>query len=72
MNTAPPSAIPGASAAASAPALDDGSTDDASTDTRRPIRLGFAVLVLGFGSALLWAGLAPLDEGQGGRSRRNP
>ena len=63
MNTAPPSAVTGASAAAAAPAPDDGSADDASTDTRRPIRLGFGVLVLGFGSALLWAGLAPLDEG---------
>jgi protease secretion system membrane fusion protein len=33
------------------------------TDTRAPIRLGFWVLVVGFGGFLLWAGLAPLDEG---------
>jgi len=28
-----------------------------------PIRIGFIVLVLGFGGFLLWAALAPLDEG---------
>lgn len=33
------------------------------TDTRRPIRLGFWVLVVGFGGFLLWSVLAPLDEG---------
>ena len=33
------------------------------TDTRSPIRLGFWVLVVGFGLFLLWAALAPLDEG---------
>ncbi|MCX7274562.1 MAG: biotin/lipoyl-binding protein, partial [Burkholderiales bacterium] len=33
------------------------------TDTRRPIRLGFWVLVVGFGGFLVWAALAPLDEG---------
>lgn len=32
-------------------------------DTRGPIRLGFWVLAIGFGGFLLWAGLAPLDEG---------
>lgn len=32
-------------------------------DTRGPIRLGFWVLVVGFGLFLLWAALAPLDEG---------
>ena len=32
-------------------------------DTRQPIRLGFWVLIVGFGAFLLWAGLAPLDEG---------
>lgn len=37
--------------------------EDSSTDTRRTIRLGFAVIVLGFGGFLLWAALAPLDEG---------
>lgn len=33
------------------------------TDTRPAIRLGFWVLVVGFGSFLLWAAWAPLDEG---------
>ena len=33
------------------------------TDTRSPIRLGFWVLVVGFGLFLLWAAFAPLDEG---------
>ena len=32
-------------------------------DTRAPIRLGFWVLAIGLGGFLLWAGLAPLDEG---------
>ncbi len=36
---------------------------EADTDTGKPIRLGFWVLVVGFGLFLLWAGLAPLDEG---------
>lgn len=34
-----------------------------SSDTRGPIRLGFWVLVVGFGGFLAWAGYAPLDEG---------
>jgi len=34
-----------------------------SSDTRRPMRIGLWVLGLGFGGFLLWAGLAPLDEG---------
>ncbi len=43
-------------------------TDDADdaplkTDTTNPMRLGFWVLVVGFGGFLLWAGLAPLDQG---------
>jgi protease secretion system membrane fusion protein len=33
------------------------------TDTRAPIRLGFWVLVVGFGGFLLWTAVAPLDEG---------
>ena len=33
------------------------------TDTQAPIRLGFWVLVVGFGGFLLWSALAPLDEG---------
>ena len=36
---------------------------DAHADTSSPIRLGFRVLVLGFGGLLLWSALAPLDEG---------
>ena len=32
-------------------------------NTRGPIRLGFWVLVVGFGLFLLWAAFAPLDEG---------
>ena len=32
-------------------------------DTQRPIRLGALVLLFGFGGFLLWAVLAPLDEG---------
>lgn len=35
----------------------------ASSDTRGPIRLGFWVLVVGFGLFLAWAAWAPLDEG---------
>ncbi|MCX7175682.1 MAG: HlyD family type I secretion periplasmic adaptor subunit [Proteobacteria bacterium] len=33
------------------------------TDTSQPMRLGLWVLGLGFGGFLLWASLAPLDEG---------
>ncbi|MDD5175472.1 MAG: HlyD family type I secretion periplasmic adaptor subunit [Sterolibacterium sp.] len=33
------------------------------TDTSQPARVGLWVLGLGFGGFLLWAGLAPLDEG---------
>ncbi|MDR2924740.1 MAG: HlyD family type I secretion periplasmic adaptor subunit [Azoarcus sp.] len=33
------------------------------TDTRSPARLGFRVIAIGFGGFLLWAALAPLDEG---------
>jgi protease secretion system membrane fusion protein len=32
-------------------------------DARRPARIGLWVLLLGFGGFLLWASLAPLDEG---------
>lgn len=32
-------------------------------DTRRPMRIGLWALGIGFGGFLLWAGLAPLDEG---------
>lgn len=33
------------------------------SDTRGPIRLGFWILIVGFGAFLLWAAFAPLDEG---------
>jgi protease secretion system membrane fusion protein len=33
------------------------------TNTRSPAKLGFLVLAIGFGGFLLWAALAPLDEG---------
>ncbi|MFM7000395.1 MAG: HlyD family type I secretion periplasmic adaptor subunit [Limnohabitans sp.] len=33
------------------------------TDTGRPMRLGLWIIGVGFGGFLLWAGLAPLDEG---------
>ena len=42
-------------------ALPDMVDDD--VDTQQPIRLGAAVLVVGFGAFLLWAGFAPLDQG---------
>ncbi len=32
-------------------------------DTDKPIKLGFWVLVIGFGGFLLWSAFAPLDEG---------
>jgi membrane fusion protein, protease secretion system len=40
----------------------------AHSDTRSPIRLGFWVLVVGFGLFLLWAAWAPLDEGVSAQS----
>jgi protease secretion system membrane fusion protein len=36
---------------------------DLQTDTRAPARLGFWVLIVGFGLFLAWASWAPLDEG---------
>lgn len=36
---------------------------DSQFNTGSPIRLGIIVLVIGFGGAMLWAALAPLDEG---------
>ena len=33
------------------------------TNTRGPIRLGFWVLIVGFGLVLAWSAWAPLDEG---------
>lgn len=62
MTTAPN--LPGARTAPPA----DGAVSDvealaSSTDTRGPIRLGFWVLIVGFGLALAWSAWAPLDEG---------
>jgi protease secretion system membrane fusion protein len=37
--------------------------ESAFSDTGRPARIGLWALGLGFGGFLLWAGLAPLDEG---------
>lgn len=43
----------------------DQDADDAplKTDTRTPMKMGFWILVVGFGGFFLWAGLAPLDQG---------
>ncbi len=35
----------------------------AATDTRRPVRLGIWVLLVGFGGFVAWSAWAPLDEG---------
>lgn len=55
---------PTAPAVAAAP-VDTVSDVDAvpKTDTQTPIRLGFWVLIVGFGLFLAWAAFAPLDEG---------
>ncbi|MCL2523761.1 MAG: HlyD family type I secretion periplasmic adaptor subunit [Betaproteobacteria bacterium] len=42
---------------------EDFKEEHALTDTRKPARLGLWVLGAGFGGFLLWAALAPLDEG---------
>ena len=48
----------------SAPALSDGPPLHLpNADHARPTRIGLWLLVLGFGGFLLWAALAPLDEG---------
>lgn len=52
-----------ASAADSAGEVTDIEGTPLSSDTSGPIRLGFWVLIVGFGGFLLWAALAPLDEG---------
>jgi protease secretion system membrane fusion protein len=51
--------------AAPPPGADDDAAAEAALpeDARKPARIGLAVLVLGFGGFLLWAALAPLDEG---------
>ncbi len=43
--------------------VDDADDAPLKTDTRTPMRLGFWVLVVGFGGFLLWAAIAPLDQG---------
>ncbi|MBY0444596.1 MAG: hemolysin D, partial [Burkholderiales bacterium] len=42
------------------PVLD---VDNSLTDTRSVTRLGLFILLFGLGGFLLWAALAPLDEG---------
>jgi len=42
---------------------EDFKEEHALTDTKKPARLGLWVLSAGFGGFLLWAALAPLDEG---------
>lgn len=43
--------------------LGENSENELQVSTSSPIRWGFAVLILGFGGFLVWAALAPLDEG---------
>lgn len=45
------------------PVADDDETSGSRDDTSRYIRLGFFVLIIGFGGFMLWAAFAPLDEG---------
>lgn len=45
------------------PAVTDIDDVELKTDTRPAIRLGFWVLVVGFGAFMAWAAWAPLDEG---------
>lgn len=57
-------ATPNAPMTARGPAADVTDVELApKTDTRGPIRLGFWVLVVGFGLFMAWAAFAPLDEG---------
>lgn len=44
-------------------ASEQGSPTGSHGDTRKPIRLGIWILLIGFGGFLLWASFAPLDEG---------
>jgi protease secretion system membrane fusion protein len=51
-------------AAPPAPAPDDDFPEvSAPDDTRRPVRIGLLALAIGFGGFLVWAAVAPLDEG---------
>jgi protease secretion system membrane fusion protein len=45
------------------PDPDELDVEDLPVDTRTPARFGFRVLAIGFGGFLLWAALAPLNEG---------
>lgn len=57
-----PQQNPLAPAAANTPATLEGDLA-LPADTRKPMRVGLWALGVGFGGFLLWAGLAPLDEG---------
>lgn len=46
-----------------APDEPNGALEPRHTDTHRPVWIGIIVLIIGFGGFLLWAALAPLDEG---------
>ncbi|MBP9712935.1 MAG: HlyD family type I secretion periplasmic adaptor subunit [Sterolibacterium sp.] len=48
---------------APSPATLEGEAITPLTDTRRPARIGLWALGIGFGGFLLWAAIAPLDEG---------
>lgn len=47
----------------SAPVISDVDAKELDTDTRPVIRMGFWVLIVGFGLFMAWASFAPLDEG---------
>jgi len=55
--------IPAAGTPGQSGAVTDVDDIELKTDTKPVIRLGFWVLVVGFGLFLLWAAFAPLDEG---------
>lgn len=61
--TTPSSPLGALGASAGGGAVSDVEALAKSTDTRGPIRLGFWVLIVGFGAAVAWASWAPLDEG---------
>ena len=63
MNTTLQGSAVGQVPAATGDAVTDVDEVKLSTDTRPAIRLGFWVLVVGFGAFLAWAAWAPLDEG---------
>jgi membrane fusion protein, protease secretion system len=48
---------------ASAPPSTDGNAEGLKTDARSHARLGWWIVLAGFGGFLLWASLAPLDQG---------